>query len=581
MPASTTAAPSYSFPPTVSANLITELFLSDSALSQPPPLNVSFVAPQFVLLPVAAAAHDQSTYRQVQEVTITGPLVQPYVVGLLIVPFIMLGILALWGFSLCVADCCSSVSCYTGARRQRAFCQACCPSLAAPNQQQPKRMKMCFFLLLIIAYAAWIAALVYSVLLRESETNVANTMLFLNSTFVNASQASLGLNHALLTLSSSLTALQNQKCVPPASAPVIAQLQTTLKSAANLILQYPVAFLPSLASTTASFASVVLEVSVIRTSCTVVGLALLIILNSLFFLACCGDNLQQQQEQQQATAFPQQPNARPKRVGSCLFLLFLMLLLVFAWIYAAFAHVMRLATSDLCTPNFNLNLVNVVGQAVGYGPAASYDTTAPGASSAQVCELIANDNGPVPLQALCFYQKCNSSVDGATSNAWTQGLNTTYYALIAAGQTLELVNSTLNASSPALQRTCAPLVGNAFVAASIAFVQTAWVLYLLSCENINGAYVSLAYDQLCDAGMYSATSFFVAVIIGCASTMLALMLYACLGLAGGSVVPASTVKPPPPQPTTTSSASSFPMRPEPSAPPSTFQIKRDDDLELI
>jgi hypothetical protein len=524
--ASPTYAPSaYVLPPTVSESYLASVLLNVSN-SSAPPVSGNYSPPNFVLRADASRLHQANSYRSVQTVTLNGPNAEPYLVGLLIVPFIMAVAIIIWSVVLCIVDGQAPVASCTGRRRKRAPCRCCCKDPAPPKCCRDDACFVWFVITLIMSWIAWCVALGYNFALYTTQSDIEPRLQGVSDLMLNVSGSAKALSNAMLAFAN-LQATILANCSSAASAPATTHSAAQITSAANALLAGPVAQLPVVASQVSQFASSSEYVVTVRVTAFGVTLLVLVILMLVFIVGVMLQELLPPKRLKKATCC-----SRAEQCEICLsrvvFLILGIFLLLACWLCAAGSYFLALANSDMCTRDVNTNLVNVLAQSLRYEPIVSYPVDANPPPAQTICDEVFANNAPSALQALCFYQTCNASLKPVILD----GINMTTYSLISGAQLLLLANQTiLQFAVPSQVGECFGLVEDAYHLVVFGWLQLLWILYDTSCQRINPTYVWFSQELMCGSGISSALALMTCMLLGCCLMMLAVLIYVGGGLA--------------------------------------------------
>ena len=524
MPFSAPTAAPIALPPTVSAAVVASL-LTNSSNSSLPPIQTNFSASEFTLFAAVSNVHSLNEYRAVQTLTVAGPELGTYVTGLVIVPIIMIIGIVVWFVLLCVVDGFSDVSTCTGRKRISAPCRCkCCPETSHESRDVSF---VCFTACIVAAWISWLCGIVFCFIVFNENEQTISGMLTLNSTFIRERNNLLDLSSSLDSLATTMLYLA-ANCSTPSYKVNSAYSSQVSAISAEIAASPALAAMLIVASNMTTYAS---DLNTIFTARVTVLSIMMLIMLFLLPLVLMGVFIEH------VFLVKKGIFGRCETFEVCvsrvLFIVVGVLLVIMCWVVAAFAHVILLANSDLCFPNGDINLVNVLGQFSQFQPAINYPISSANASTIGICDLVYTHGANQALQFLCYYQTCQAPASQSI-NVLTQNLYNMTDHLIESAQILLALNQS-SSSFPTAHgnpsAACPSELKLAYELTTASFVQTLWALYLLSCSFVHPIYDSFYNQMLCGAAVEDGKSLFGAFTAGCCFTMVALIFYIAGGLA--------------------------------------------------
>lgn len=476
---------------------------NETVLIDPPPFSIDYKAAQYAAIRTAEQFRDANGRRPVQTITVKGPEAEKYFLGLAIVPILLLCffiffLLMMCGF-VCVAE-----------RRPR--------SQIPTGERKRKLMIGCQMFLLAACVISWTVAVGFSAANTQQTTILENELLNI-STILDSVSAELN------NITRGALLVQNASIVVSDSCPqnitqvktVVDKLTAIAEIASAQAIQVSSSVAPTAATVSDTFdqsADLTRNIFYIRnvivTTISVIGMiaslaifiaALLSLTRRRDVLLCCN-----------------RPCGRcchcctPLR--SCIIIgVFLMIVL------CAALHVVALAVVDTCSPNVNINLNRIFGEFSGFKPFATYN----GTNLDDMCDLL-NDvsNPPIVAQVVCYYQTCDPTTPFATSVLDT--VNTFVSTMTISKNNATTLTITIDGEISSLSECEIGLI-RYVKGLAIMISSGLWLLFYLSCQNINQVYSNVFYSAICSQQVTWTVYIFNAWIVSSTFTMAAALMW--------------------------------------------------------
>jgi hypothetical protein len=470
---------------------------------EPPPLEANYSAALFDLPTTTGRFHYSNSLRPYTEVTFVGPDAQPYIVGLLIVPFVLIGWLLVWLFVLALLGCLQECM----ARRH----------VALFNKPETRnRLWIIMLCLSFSAFVAWVCALGFAASTAASEGYLDDDLTALGNNILEVQYRLINASTYLTPLSNAMSQVQiSCKKNTTKSADAIARLQNSVNKVTSSVDATTDSVVPitnTIAATLFDAAMLSYQIFTIRAAIIIVVSVIQVLLSiTLLIVVIRGwRNVKS--------------SAKCCACGCCCrrcctpMFAFAVLDLCIVVILASVVHGIALLIADTCTPNVNINLNRVVAQFSNYQPFANYY----GTNLTVMCDYFEEPGAPPApkqLQYLCFYQTCDPTSD------YVQTVISKIERAYNASQTAKASSDSqdiLSIPQPTACESALAIVDNSL---RIIVVNLLWALYYVSCSQINKIYAGAVYQSICNAQVYFSVNLFNSWVTGAVFLMLAMMFW--------------------------------------------------------
>jgi len=479
-----------------------------------------YKAANFSLPSYTAWLHDVNYLRPVTQLQIIGPESKEYILGLFIVPLVLIASLVLWSLLVC---CIVGWNSYK--RRRRRSNQG-----GGLVNQYSVRTKNClwigFIIMLFASLISWMVALGFAFQFASFGDDVQRI-----ATLVGNS------NDHLRVINESCTNLIQETIELPVDCDSLpeedqTQLDLIISNLTTTVIFVQQGLDDILAITEPSEASLEVVsdslgyVLAIRTGVVIaLTLSQCILVLVLLFITIA--------------RFRGSSYGRCLKAGCCCdqcctpLIGLVITNLILAVVLSAFIHAIVLLFADACTPNVNVNVNRVVGQALNYTEFIEYN----GSSTAEMCNLTLSDSVPPPpeISFLCFYQTCDLEQDYAERvivaieeivadlTALVVDIRPFIENITQSRQPSS--SSFLLKSSSNISTACGQDLLQVLGNATNATVNALAVFINLDCRTINTIYAAAVYVDLCANQVYNGLSKFQAVICGNVFFMCAFLVW--------------------------------------------------------